>query len=442
MELLRRLRGHWSLGVALVVLCLVASACRVEVSSEQLDVSSEQVAQLAPPTGSLIRPVEPAPDLLQPFSPTPTVAVEHTAEPTAPPAPTATPIPPPPPTPTPTPTPTPVPILDAAARMGPLNVRLNFWIIHRGASVAGSSFRDLYRTHAWTGETEQLTEHGDMGAEVALSPDGKWLAYFVEGGFRTRSLHVMDVTLGTSSDMGEVSGGRGYVSWSPDSREVLVNHSEGDDPAGAIHAISIDDGSRRTLIESSNHWPSNAVLVAENDLVLWEITNDSTRMVRRQLDTGELIAEAPLSTLGYREYDAANQVLYLTEGREADGSVLAVDLSQGGLDITEVPTPRGEESYVAVSPDGTRVAYVNGDHRTSNELYFVDLLDPTAALLVTADFGGAAMVRGVKWAPASTALVFGYGRPDKEGLVVVGQDGTIRQIGVPGHPLAIVPDGS
>jgi|GEM_PF-5842188 len=440
MQLEQRVRTRWSWLVVVVTIGLLATACRVDVDS---DLSAHNAS--APPSAvSLVEPT--SIPLVTPLAvPTSEAAATPSPVPTpvrrTPVDPTPAPLTPPTPTLTAEPVEGAVPILDASQRMGGLNVRLNFWIYHRGVYDEDTGGRDLFRTHAWTKESERLTEHGGMTGAIELSPDGRWLAYIVNDG--RRSLHVMDVESDTWVDLGRVAG-LGFISWSPDSREVLVNHSPEVAPSGAIFAVDIADGSRRTLVESRSHSPSNAVLVDENDLVFWEIGSSSWRLVRMRLDTGERLAELETSPLGYRAYDRDNRVLYLTQRHDNDpsGTVIAIDLTKDGLDVVEIPTPPDAEFDVEISPDGTRVAYTSGIFLGSNELYFVDLADPTAVLHLTLDLGGRGRVKGVEWAPASTAVVFGYGPRDNEQLVVVGQDGTLWPLDVGGVPEAIVPDGT
>lgn len=334
------------------------------------------------------------------------------------------------------------PIVPSYERNEAGNVRLNFWIYFvRNDSNDSSSAFDLFRTHAWRGETERLTDFRDVrgaGVEpnnVHISPDQRRVAYVVDVSSGLDRIFVNDVDSPEAVDIGWLYPD-GSIHWTADSREVLLLNED----ENAIEAVTVATGTRRTVFSAPPESDIGVIGLADNHLIHWQseqVAGATQRIVRRDLSTGDIVAEFALTARSEVEWSDDRSRFFLIDGADLqDTRVVAVDLTTGGLDVVEVPAPDGYETDLAISPDGSRLSYASGPAPFGREIYYVDL-DDLGEILHVSNGTGRGNVEGLLWSPASNAVVISYGQ-SRRAIWVLAEDGTLFDVETTGVPVALL----
>lgn len=338
-------------------------------------------------------------------------------------------------------------IVPSWSEAGSLNVRLNFWVYF----VDGSANSDLFRIHAWTKTVEQLTDIRASGFSavdshgLAISPIGDRIAYVIKERPGERILYVADLELTEPVRLAQIPVG-GNIAWSPDGKEIFLDADV--EPGDAIDVVAVASGSRHTVIRTTS--PENLISlvgIGGGDLLYRDIFREPLdyALVRHDLDSPQRLGVLDVGRMDWAEFSPRHDALYFSDSDDPfdptrpHGRVVAVDLTQPGLVAETLESPFGYESDLAISPDGCRLAYGgNTNSQPATEIY-IDNLDSNGPLWKL-DPQGPGVVDNVLWAPASTAIVVGYGRWNQARLHVIAQDGTGFDLETSGIPLAIVPE--
>lgn len=334
------------------------------------------------------------------------------------------------------------PIVPAYERNEGGNVRLNFWIYFiRNDPNDSTSAYDLFRTHAWRGETERLTDFRDVrgpGVEpnnVYISPDQRRVAYVVDVSSGLDRIFVSDVDNPSPVDLGWLYPD-GSIFWTNDSQELLLLNEDENE----IEAVSASTGTRRTVLAAPLQSEIGVIGLADNHVIHWQsdqVAGAFQRVVRRDLATGDVVAEFELTARSEIEWSRDRSRFFLIDSADGqDTRVLAVDVSEGGLDVVEVPAPDGYETDLAISPDGSRLSYASGPAPFGREIYFLNLDDPGEILHLTSG-AGRGHVQGMIWSPASNAVVISYGI-SRRAISVIAEDGTRFDVETIGVPVALL----
>jgi dipeptidyl aminopeptidase/acylaminoacyl peptidase len=234
------------------------------------------------------------------------------------------------------------------------------------ASVGGN--QDIYRANGDGTGVIQLTTEPGADVYPSWSPDGDAIAFVRDGDIYVMAADGTGVTRVTSTPEAEK-----VPSFSPDGTSLVFGRPSGLENF-AIHAIDTDGSNERLLYEEPDtHLEGDAVLIAEDVLlaVRDEIGGGGLEIVRVDLTTG---VETPL-----------------TNHRD------------------------GEESFFAVSPDRTRVAYQSDGPEPG--LLVMDI-DGTNSRLVTSEYRNGR----IAWTADGSTISFVSGgwinliRPDGTGL--------------------------
>ncbi len=245
---------------------------------------------------------------------------------------------------------------------------------------------------------ESVPLDGTEGAENPFfSPDGKWIG-FSEGGV----LKKVSVDGGPVTEIASAAVGQGFgASWSEDGTIV---YSGGSFELWRV-AAAAGDPEQVTAVpdtapENYHTWPQSldggklVLFTAQGPSALWE----DAKIVLQDLETGERKTVIERGTHG--RYVPTGHIVYA----EATGTLLAVPFDLARREVTGAPFPVesgvrvavwGGAASFAVSHGGT-LAFVRGSNWTNNLLWWVDrggrrvqLGDPlTAAFVALSPDGG------------------------------------------------------
>ncbi|MFN2603434.1 MAG: LpqB family beta-propeller domain-containing protein, partial [Gemmatimonadaceae bacterium] len=310
-------------------------------------------------------------------------------------------------------------------------------------------------------KTDQLDAHiipGTTGAgQPIFSPDGRWLAF--EGSGKLRKVQLDGSAPTAITDAGSFNG----ADWT--SRDEIVLGSEGNK-----HGLSKVSTSGGELVEFAKpdkskgetdyFWPialPNGKTVA---FVIWTGSLASARLATASLDDGSVV---PLDIRGIRPLAVIDRVLVYVQ---IDGSVMGLKLDRSGRHPAGKPTPvldpvfvyqglngnseifvssrgalltsrGGTNSQLAwigrdgtpqmvsketrqfatprLSPDGSRIAVVVGDHEKT-AIWIFDLATSTFSRLSSADAASAP-----SWTPDGKSVVYSA-LGDRERFAIWSQD--------------------
>lgn len=205
-----------------------------------------------------------------------------------------------------------------------------------------------------------------------FSPDGKKIAFLSDREANSgRLIVIRDVASGEEQEL-EVNLGRfeqphGWPDWLADGKTLLI-HGLGEEGRG-LYGVDVESGSARHITAGD---------------ILWQSAHPDGRRV------------------------------FFVDGQTR---LVQFDLSSG--ERTELEVGQRLKYRLAVSPDGTKLAYFEGDNKTDpnwqRDLVVLDLESGTSAIIWTGDekeaFGWST---GLDWLPDSRTLLLGrYARPDR-----------------------------
>jgi imidazolonepropionase-like amidohydrolase len=119
--------------------------------------------------------------------------------------------------------------------------------------VMGAGF--LWEQPMGGGPARQLTESGAFTRDPVFSPDGRKLA-FIASEFGKRELRVLDFDAQKTRSLFQVGGASWplYPSWSPDSRQIVFQHTRGIFDPYRILVVNVADGATREIAQSVGAW--------------------------------------------------------------------------------------------------------------------------------------------------------------------------------------------
>lgn len=356
----------------LIVACNPTEGATSEVLPEQSEGLVSPVVETATP----IPPQEPE------STPTPPPAIEE--------------IEPPPPTPSETSAPA---VTDSWYPPGAILV------ITRG----NDDLADVYAIGKDGGEQTVLT---DVGHQVSVSPDGRWLGYVLwqDNGYSTLVLH--DAASGERREM------------SPDTQ------------SGMLRFLFDQSGSRLAYVDLGAY---------AGGRVPWSliITNlDSGMSVRYDAVMADADARPlPGVPVGWSESGSKEHIILDTFLPYTEGGWMGVwdvplpDGSVSGLLDTLSPrelVPSGAySSLVLLAPDGQNVAYLGRDQNYLPDNYFPEYYDLAVNRLAVASLeegsgytlvevdDGSALARAFAWSPSSDRLLYAQGMYEGESLAAL-----------------------
>ncbi len=176
-----------------------------------------------------------------------------------------------------------------------------------GTQLAYSSF--TYTGNIWSiaipegapvsvSEAQPVTSGNQLIEEVAVSPDGKWLAFDSNRG-GNQNLYRMPITGGEAQQLTTQPGGDFCPSWSPDGREIAF-HSLRSGTRG-IYVVSADGRSVSRVIDEPSQdrcpdWsPDGTRLVFSSD----KTGSDELYIISREADGSEWGEPRQLTTAGF-----------------------------------------------------------------------------------------------------------------------------------------------
>ena len=299
---------------------------------------------------------------------------------------------------------------------------------------SGDVMSDRNRAAIWlvdiaTGKQRPLITGGGSYMAPRWSPDGTRLSYIAaeEGGAQ---LWVRWIDSGASAKLTNLPDSPQSVTWSPDGRSLAyLMRVPGEDaslgkappkPEGAKWADPLQVIDRVTYRgDGDGYYPAGYSHI-------FTIAADSS--APRQLTFGAFDDGGPLS------FTPDGKALLLSAVRKEnwqrepnDSEILALDLSSGA--ITTLTTRYGPDFAPAVSPDGSRIAFLGFDdtHRTyeNTELYVMNrdgsgARNLTGALDISVD--------DAQWAPDSRSLFVSYDDHGTKQLARIGLDGSRRTV--------------
>ena len=337
----------------------------------------------------------------------------------------------------------------------------------------------------------------------AWSPDGRWIA-FLRGqppsptGARSRELRLIPPLGGPERKLTDVRGqdffpAGAYLSWSPDSRSLVVTDSPGEGHPDALVVVSLETGEKRRL---TNPQPpifadtSPAVAPDGHSLVFVRRTSWGAGELQllplgsgvtaagelRRLTTADLRADFPawmpdgeeivysakfnLWKLAIAGRTAPSRIPYVGEdglmpaisrpspGREArlayvrsldDWNFWRIETSAPGVPSSSPPalaiSSTKAEYHPELSPDGRRVAFAS--NRSGDAEIWISDLDGSNAIQLTS-MGGALDTNCPRWSPDGRSIVFAStAEGEFDVYVVPAEGGKPRRLTT--HPSVDVP---
>lgn len=194
------------------------------------------------------------------------------------------------------------------------------------------------------------------------SPDGSRLVYMMKSERTDGDWELYQLVFSTQNKnrLTKHKGWDGYAVWSPDSRSIIFDREDGPDGQKQPWIMNLDDYSSRQ-IGSFEGWLSVSDWSEEHKLLAFHETEGQRDLVRLDLDGN--ILEKITDTSDHNEHDAhfspdGTKIAYAngeTDGSET--SLELVDLNTG--DKAVLRTSIGRIYGLSWSPDGKKIAFVD-----------------------------------------------------------------------------------
>ncbi len=231
-------------------------------------------------------------------------------------------------------------------------------VFYQGTTTGGS----LYVWDSESGEESQL-QVGVKAWSLAVSPDGKQLAYFRSNAAESKGLFVMPSTGGTPRLLVRVADSRGIVAWSPDCRQLLY----------AVPSKSTANGTPATLryelwrVPSQGGEPQQLDLTVVGMLTSLRVHPDGQRIVYKTLRSNSEVWVMENFLPGL-EKEKSLTVRKIGTGPTVDMlGVLSPDgkyirrLEQRTGDVVQFDVESGQTSRISnKGPQSKRLYYVEG----------------------------------------------------------------------------------
>lgn len=262
------------------------------------------------------------------------------------------------------------------------------------------------------------------------SPDGERLLYVAAAGPRGAELHVRWMDTGQTALLSNLPAGPGALSWSPDGKQIAFQmfvESSGpkltDPPAkpeGAEWAEPVK------VIDDMPYRIDGAGYLKTGFTQLFVIPAEGG--TPQQLTDGEYNHNGPLSWTpdGAHILFAANRIDNpIEDPQESELWSVAVESSE----LSQITDRNGPDFAPAVSPDGSRIAYLGFDDRgLANHQVDAYLLDRDSGetRVLTADFDQD--VDSVEWTDGSRRLLISYDDRGKKKVARLALNGEVTDI--------------
>lgn len=244
---------------------------------------------------------------------------------------------------------------------------------------------DLWRVD-WAGEATRLTADSLDERAPAVSPDGRWVAFYSErGGWQ--DLWVVATTGGPPRRLTvramPADDPRFVPAWSPDSRSIAYVSNRGEYWSDDLWLVDVGSGrarqlSRRLMASTTPTWSADgtrlALLATQKqgywyedlaDLVVVTVATGAERIVPMQVHGSDWLHS---QRVGWSDGDTRLVFPYLERGDFHLWSVA----SRGGV-ATRITSHGGSLRPLSFSARGDRVAYVRSTETEGPDAYVVDL---------------------------------------------------------------------
>jgi len=336
-----------------------------------------------------------------------------------------------------------------------------------GCALTKSNVVAAQGVHALSVEDAVKTREFCPGSPVALSPDGKLLAYAVTQRHETRiyeqrsgvpwyaqgcQIYVLNIYTGEERNLTAGKGNNWLPTWSPDA-SYLAFLSDRDNSGGA--RVWVWDTTKGDLRKISG------MDLKTEDL---EWTPDSGKLIlttapqktNAEKDAKTTVSEAPNTKSDVEKAADSTVTLYRSAPALASGQAVPKadpwDLNWALRDLTLIDVKTGTMVTVVrgqgiaayrLSPDGSHIAYTipkrfekPGSQQVLFDIALVDVTNRQNRIIATdirLDDDGA----GFSWSPDSTRLAFRTGGMEERSYdcyVVSMQDGVVRNLSAPQRP--------
>ncbi len=236
----------------------------------------------------------------------------------------------------------------------------------------------------------QLTSDPRGGFRPAWSPDGKSIAFMrAEDDPRKRNIMTMPALGGPERKLTECTALQAYsfppwLAWTPDSRFLAIVDTETGDIPYALFLVSIETGERRRLTspEASEGYGdsgvsfspdgSNLTFVRSTGHYTWDLF--ALSLSKDYTPRGEprrLTFRNQFNLSGAAWTSGGREIVFVSGRRGAAWQVWRMDIS-GRKPPEPIPLPHTLVTFLAISPQGDRLAYQTGGIDDTN-IWMLDL---------------------------------------------------------------------
>ena len=271
------------------------------------------------------------------------------------------------------------------------------------AFVAASQGVDRIYVRTRSEPTPRLVRGSERGVGPALSPDGKWLAFFADGALRKAPIDGEAVTIATGRDIRGIAWAEdGTLFFAPDATTHLVNMpaaggamrpvttlaagerthrwpqvlpggrsvlftvgtlaSPDSYDAGDIDAVIVATGERRTVVKGAAmaRYCGDGHLLYSKGAGLFSIAFDPDRLVTSGEPVQVMPAIARDASTGAAHFACASDgTLAFVPGSSLSELRTLVWMTESG-EAEAVKLPAGPHQEVRIAPDGKRAALLEG----------------------------------------------------------------------------------